>query len=73
MAAVTHEAADDAANELGLSRRQVYVLIARHRQGTGLLLTACAQNNDKVSAMVTTGSAAAQETQPLSDPISRST
>lgn len=37
MTAVTHHAADAAALELGLSRRQVYVLIARHRRGNGLL------------------------------------
>ncbi len=34
---VGHEAADAAAQALGLSRRQVYVLIHRARQGTGLL------------------------------------
>ena len=34
---VGHEAADDAAQALGLSRRQVYLLIHRARQGTGLL------------------------------------
>ena len=33
---VGHEAADAAAQALGLSRRQVYVLIHRARQGTGL-------------------------------------
>ena len=30
---VGHQAADDAAHSLGLSRRQVYVLIRRARQG----------------------------------------
>lgn len=35
--AVGHEAADAAAQVLGLSRRQVYVLIRRARQGTGLV------------------------------------
>lgn len=35
--AVTHDAADAAGELLGLSRRQVYVLIDRHRQGNGLL------------------------------------
>ncbi len=34
---VGHEAADAAAAELGLSRRQVYVLVKRYRQGTGLV------------------------------------
>lgn len=34
---VGHEAADDAAQSLGLSRRQVYVLIRRARQGHGLV------------------------------------
>ena len=34
---VGHEAADAAAQALGLSRRQVYVLICRARQGTGLV------------------------------------
>ncbi len=34
---VGHEAADTAAQELGLSRRQVYVLIRRARHGTGLV------------------------------------
>lgn len=37
MATVTHGAADSAAEELGLSRRQVYTLIGRRRNGTGLL------------------------------------
>ena len=34
---VGHEAADTAAQALGLSRRQVYVLIRRARQGSGLV------------------------------------
>ena len=34
---VGHEAADAAAQALGLSRRQVYVLIRRARQGSGLV------------------------------------
>jgi putative transposase len=34
---VGHQAADAAAQALGLSRRQVYVLIRRARQGTGLV------------------------------------
>lgn len=34
---IGHEAADAAAHSLGLSRRQVYVLIHRARQGTGLV------------------------------------
>lgn len=34
---VGHEAADVAAQALGLSRRQVYVLIRRARQGSGLV------------------------------------
>ncbi len=34
---VGHEAADMAAQALGLSRRQVYVLIRRARQGSGLV------------------------------------
>jgi putative transposase len=37
MATVTHGAADNAAEELGMSRRQVYTLIGRRRKGTGLL------------------------------------
>ncbi|MET3165090.1 UNVERIFIED_ORG: putative transposase [Arthrobacter sp. UYEF10] len=37
MATVTHGAADSAAEELGLSRRQVYTLIGRRRKGAGLL------------------------------------
>lgn len=35
--AVGHEVADAAAQALGLSRRQVYVLIRRARQGSGLV------------------------------------
>lgn len=35
--AVTHDAADAAGEPLGLSRRQLYVLIDRYRQGNGLL------------------------------------
>jgi len=35
--AVGHQAADVAARTLGLSRRQVYVLIRRARQGTGVV------------------------------------
>jgi putative transposase len=35
--AVGHQAADEAAQALGLSRRQVYILIQRARQGTGLV------------------------------------
>lgn len=35
--AVGHQVADDAAHLLGLSRRQVYVLIRRARQGSGLV------------------------------------
>ena len=35
--AVGHQAADDAAHALGLSRRQIYVLIQRARDGTGLI------------------------------------
>jgi putative transposase len=34
---VGHQAADDAAQQLGLSRRQVYVLVRRCRQGAGLV------------------------------------
>ena len=34
---VGHQAADDAAQALGLSRRQVYVLIRQARQGSGLV------------------------------------
>lgn len=34
---VGHQAADEAARALGLSRRQVYTLIGRVRQGTGLV------------------------------------
>ena len=34
---VGHQAADDAAHSLGLSRRQVYVLIRRARQASGLV------------------------------------
>ena len=32
---VGHQMADEAAQQLGLSRRQVYLLIQRFRQGTG--------------------------------------
>lgn len=34
---VGHQASDDAARQLGLSRRQVYVLVQRYRQGSGLV------------------------------------
>ncbi|MEQ1529672.1 MAG: Mu transposase C-terminal domain-containing protein [Methylococcales bacterium] len=34
---VGHQAADEAAQQLGVSRRQVYFLIQRFREGTGLL------------------------------------
>lgn len=34
---VGHQAADEAAQELGISRRQIYFLIQRLREGTGLL------------------------------------
>ena len=34
---VSHLAADAAAEQLGLSRRQIYVLIRRYRQGAGLV------------------------------------
>ena len=34
---VSHQAADTAAEQLGLCRRQIYNLIARARQGTGLV------------------------------------
>jgi putative transposase len=34
---VGHQAVDEAAEQLGLSRRQVYVLIRRYRQGMGLV------------------------------------
>lgn len=34
---VGHQAADEAAQELGVSRRQIYFLIQRIREGTGLL------------------------------------
>lgn len=34
---VSHEAADRAGQELGLSRRQVYTLVQRYRQGSGLV------------------------------------
>lgn len=37
LAVVGHQAADDAAQALGLSRRQVYVLIHQARQGSGLV------------------------------------
>ena len=37
MGSVSHRAADDAAAELGLSRRQVYWLIRRWRQGSGVV------------------------------------
>lgn len=35
--AVTSELADDAAKKLGVSRRQIYLLIARYREGNGLV------------------------------------
>ncbi len=34
---ISHQAADSAALQLGLSRRQIYVLVRRYRQGEGLL------------------------------------
>ena len=34
---VGHQAADEAAQALGLSRRQVYILIKRARNGAGLM------------------------------------
>jgi putative transposase len=34
---VGHQATDEAAQQLGVSRRQVYILIQRFRKGTGLL------------------------------------
>ncbi len=34
---VGHEAADAAAEQLGISRRQVYVLLRRYSQGAGLV------------------------------------
>ncbi|MBL1262679.1 helix-turn-helix domain-containing protein [Methylomicrobium sp. RS1] len=34
---IGRQAADDAAEQLGVSRRQVYLLIRRYRQGTGLV------------------------------------
>ncbi len=37
LSTVSHAEADAAAAQLGISRRQVYVLIRRYRQGTGLI------------------------------------
>ncbi len=37
LSSVSHQAADVAGDELGLSRRQVYVLVGRYRQGSGLV------------------------------------
>ena len=37
LSTVGHQAADDAAQQLGLSRRQIYVLVRRCRQGAGLV------------------------------------
>ena len=37
MGSVSHDAADEAGEQLGLSRRQVYVLVKRWRQGSGLV------------------------------------
>lgn len=37
LSVVGHEAADAAAEQLGISRRQVYVLLQRYRQGEGLV------------------------------------
>lgn len=34
---ISHHAADTAARQLDLSRRQIYVLVKRYRQGEGLL------------------------------------
>ncbi|WP_455549907.1 helix-turn-helix domain-containing protein [Candidatus Regiella insecticola] len=34
---ISHQAADDAAQQLGLSRRHIYELVRRYRQGAGLL------------------------------------
>lgn len=36
-ASLSHEAADSAGQELGLSRRHVYTLVKRYRQGSGLV------------------------------------
>ncbi|MDZ1213527.1 helix-turn-helix domain containing protein, partial [Klebsiella pneumoniae] len=48
---VGHEAADMAAQALGLSRRQVYVLIRRARQGSGLVtdLGHCCKVSDEAA------------------------
>jgi len=37
LSSVSHQAADVAGDERGLSRRQVYVLVGRYRQGSGLV------------------------------------
>lgn len=37
LGSVSHRAADAAGGQLGLSRRQVYVLVGRYRQGSGLV------------------------------------
>jgi len=37
LGAVSHRAADEAAKQLGLSRRQIYALVKRWRDGSGLV------------------------------------
>ncbi|MDQ5951455.1 MAG: putative transposase, partial [Patescibacteria group bacterium] len=43
---ISHHAADTAARQLGLSRRQIYVLIRRCRQGQGLLTDLIPRKSD---------------------------
>lgn len=46
MGSVSHEAADAAGGQLGLSRRQVYVLVGRYRQGSGLVTDLAPRRSD---------------------------
>lgn len=46
MDTVGHSDADDAAGQLGLSRRQVYALVRRYRQGAGVVTDVAAGQSD---------------------------
>src|SRR6516165_3645118 len=43
---ISHQAADAAAGQLGLGRRQVYVLVERWRQGSGLVTDLAVGHSD---------------------------
>lgn len=46
MDSVGHQAADAAGKQLGLSRRQVYVLVGRYREGSGLVTDLARESSD---------------------------